>query len=531
VLGCGGGDRSTTAPAVSEVRQPKRGGVLSHISSNSGIWTRGLDPHVVPTTEGGRMGLFYQALMRDNSRAGAVEGQIAQRWEQPSPTEYTFTLTPGVRWHDKPPANGRALTADDVVFSINRVRTGEPRFVHRSLLNSVDKVEAVGSTSVRVTTKQPDASTLPALAALPMLIMAPEVVEKAAGKFATVDTAVGTGPFILQAMDDVSATLVRNPDYWKPGLPYMDGVRLVYMAAELAQLAAFVAGQLDATYLGGSEAKRLVAEQSNNYRLQWFPDLSLHGMYANTQKPPFSDARLTKALRLLVDHTEMVSGWADVWFGKGRLASAFPAALSDWDFTEDEYRKFPEWMQPKDEAARQAMSLLNAAGYTKDNPLTFLVIAANSDYIVALLQLLQAQWKRHSQGIVDAQIRPLDVATRDTFVNRGDFEYLVHGMVPALRDPDSSLRYIYYTNGSRNYGKYSDAALDQMIDHQRTLFDIPKRKAAVRDVLGHLMNNAPYVTSAAFYRLDAAQLRVQDRVPEGESSFLGGQYDQVWLDV
>jgi ABC-type transport system substrate-binding protein len=159
------------------------------------------------------------------------------------------------------------------------------------------------------------------------------------------------------------------------------------------------------------------------------------------------------------------------------------------------------------------------------------VIGANTDYLAALMQLLQSQWKQNSQGVVDAQIRPLDVATRDTFVNRGEFEYLIHGMVPALRDPDSSLRYIYYTNGSRNYGKYSDPTLDQMIDRQRTIFDIPQRKTAVKEVLNYLIGNAPYVTSAAFYRLDAAQLKVQNRAPEGESSFLGSQYDQVWLDI
>jgi len=50
----------------------------------------------------------------------AVEPEGAQKWEQPSPTEYLFHLQPNVKFHNKPPANGRLMTADDVVFSLNR---------------------------------------------------------------------------------------------------------------------------------------------------------------------------------------------------------------------------------------------------------------------------------------------------------------------------------------------------------------------------------------------------------------------------
>jgi peptide/nickel transport system substrate-binding protein len=529
-LGCGPAQQ-TAAPTASSEMQPKYGGTLHHITSQQGVWTRGIDPHIVPTTEGGRMALFYQGLLRENPESGLPEPQIADKWEQPSQIEYLFTLNPNVRWHDKPPANGRALTVDDVIYSLNRVRTNEPQFVHRSLLNSVDKVEAVDKGTVRVTTRQPDASALSALAALPMQIVAPDVLEKAGGKLVTHENGIGTGAFMLQTMDDVTATMVRNPNYWRAGRPYLDSVVLHHIPDLQSQVAALLGGQLDATFLGGPDAKELIATKADKYNLNWLADISLFGMYANTQKPPFNDPRVSRAARLLMDHDEMVHGWAEVWLGRGRLTTGFPVALQDWDFTEEEYRQFLEWKQPKDEAVRTALSLLSAAGFNRERPLKFLTISSNGDYIAALLQLLQAQWKRLSQGIVDSDIRAMDNPTRDQFVNRGDFEYLIHGMVPTLRDPDTSLRYIYYTNGSRNYGKYSDSSLDQMIDKQRTLFDIPQRKAAVREVLRYLVDNAPYVSSAAFSRLDASQLRVQDRSPEGESYFLGYQYDKVWLDI
>lgn len=75
---------------------------------------------------------MYQGLVGYNLRTLEVTPELAQRWEQPAETEYLFTLHPGVKWHNRPPANGRELTADDVVFSLNRIRTNEPQFQSRS---------------------------------------------------------------------------------------------------------------------------------------------------------------------------------------------------------------------------------------------------------------------------------------------------------------------------------------------------------------------------------------------------------------
>src|SRR6476660_8907488 len=136
------------------------------------------------------------------------------------------------------------MTADDVVYSLNRVRTDDPRFQNRLLLSSVDKIEAPDKATVRVTTKVPDTTTLVNLAGFSVAVLAPEVVDKA-GKFGTPETAVGTGAFMLQEMTvGQSATVVRNPDYWKPGLPYLDSIRSQYFPDSGTTYAAFKAGQI-----------------------------------------------------------------------------------------------------------------------------------------------------------------------------------------------------------------------------------------------------------------------------------------------
>src|SRR5205814_2366060 len=83
-----------------------------------------------------------------------IEGDLAESWTQPSETTYVFKLRKGVRWHNKPPVNGRELTADDVVFSVNHFLTAKGN-ANAYMLKSVDKVEALDKHTVKFTLKEP----------------------------------------------------------------------------------------------------------------------------------------------------------------------------------------------------------------------------------------------------------------------------------------------------------------------------------------------------------------------------------------
>jgi peptide/nickel transport system substrate-binding protein len=483
------------------------------------------------------LGFFDQNLLRLKPRTYEVEPELGQRWEQPSETQYIFTLAPNVKWHNKPPANGRALTAEDIAFSLRRIGTDEPRFVNKSLVAGIDRVEAVNATTVRITTKQPDVSTLVNLADWNTLILAPEVVDRA-GRFATAETAVGTGAFVLQAQDDVSATLVRNPDYWKSGLPYLDGLRLAYFADDNATWAAYLAGQVDTATVPGTEVKKFVAEQGQTHFNEWVKDIVVSYLWLNTRRKPFDDPRVTRALRLLMDHDEFISGWANVWFGEGSggHVSHLSPALEAWDFTQDEYKQartplFLEWKQPKDDAAREALSLLRAAGFTRENPLKFELAGNTGTWQQASSEVMQAQWRRLGQGVVDAELKLYDNTAHRTLQARGEFD----AAGPIIRgthiDPEQTFRQYYHTSGGNNFGKYSDPRVDQMIDRQRTIFDVNQRKAAVKEVLTYLIQNAPYTGSSARNQLSAAQPKVKNFAPENLGYVHGFIYEQVWLDV
>ncbi|HTE85725.1 MAG TPA: ABC transporter substrate-binding protein, partial [Dehalococcoidia bacterium] len=445
---------------------------------------------------------------------------------------YLFHLQPGVKWHNKPPANGRVLTADDVVFSLERLRTKDPRFINASLLDSADKIEAVDKGTVRITTKLADASIINNLAALSAKILAPEVVDKA-GKFGTAENAVGTGAFVLQSNDETGSVLVRNPDYWRQGLPYLDGIRNAVFKDDQSAWAAFLVGGLDTNYVPGTEAKKIFSEQANKYHLDWFSDVGWVGLQANLKRKPFDDPRVTRGMRLLVDHDEALTGWAEVFLGRGRLSSALPAALDTWDFTEDEYRsKFLEFKRPKDDAVKESLSLLAAAGFTKDNPLKFVMngLTGPLAFTRAQSELMQAQFNQLSQGVLRAELKLLEEVPQRQALSGKDFEYFITNLVPGQPyEVDSWFRTFYYTNGSRNYGSYSDPALDKLIDKQREIFDVNQRKPAVKEILTYLLDHAPYTSWSSRYNPNAAQLKVQDFVAEGNSAVWGYHYEQVWL--
>ncbi|HTE86579.1 MAG TPA: ABC transporter substrate-binding protein, partial [Dehalococcoidia bacterium] len=523
-----GGTRSSGANA------PKRGGTLVRASNTQ--FDANLDPHPLQPVYTSFYTMFYQTLLRLNPRTVALEPELALKWEQPSDTQYVLHLAPGVKFHNRAPANGREMTADDAVFSLNRVRTNDPIFQNRLLFSSVDKIEAVDKLTIRLTTKSPDVSTLVNIASFSAAILAPEVVEKA-GKFGTPETAVGTGAFMLTDMTQgQSATVVRNPDYWKKGLPYFDSIKNVWFADQATAYSAFTTGQIavGANALPGPDAKKAFDEQAGkSYTADWFKDVSYTSVQANVQRKPFDDPRVTKALRLLVDHDEAANSWAVTWFGRGYRSAYMPAALDEWDLSQEEYGKYLEFKQPKDEAVKEALTLLSAAGFSRDKPLKFTLTGLGSnEFTKAQAENHQAQLNKFGQGVV--QVPNLNIqllAILNQVLAQGNFEYSSANLVPAqVYDVDSWFTTIYHTGGGRNYGKYSDAKLDAMINKQRGIFEVNQRKAAVKDILRYMMDNAPYTSWAERQLINLESRKLHGYAPEGISTTWGYNYEQVWME-
>src|SRR5581483_5594600 len=114
------------------------------------------------------------------------------------------------------------------------------KFINRALLASIDQITAPDQATVRLTTQAPDVTVLANLGDVSVLIVPHEVFEKT-DKPTAAEQVVGSGAFMLQSyQNNVGATLVRNPDYWKPGLPYLDGMHMQNILDPEAGFAALI---------------------------------------------------------------------------------------------------------------------------------------------------------------------------------------------------------------------------------------------------------------------------------------------------
>src|ERR1700738_1620994 len=153
-----GATAAVSTPGVARAQTPKRGGTFrlrSHVAPVH------FDPHqTIAFSTMIPLSFAYSRLVKVKGASSVVPGtqpvenDLAESWERQGDTVYVFKLKKGVRWHNKPPVNGRELTAEDVVFTFERAMTvtGNPT---RTTFQDIDRVEAVDRYTVRFTMKEP----------------------------------------------------------------------------------------------------------------------------------------------------------------------------------------------------------------------------------------------------------------------------------------------------------------------------------------------------------------------------------------
>ncbi len=292
-----------------------------------------------------REGLHYR---RDNE----IKPGLAERWENLDPTTFVFHLRKNVKWHD-----GQPMTADDVVYSLqswtDAEKAPEPRRSAGGLIKSAEKVDA---STVKVTIKWPSINFLQFLSYTQRNVyIAPKHVEDHA------KAVVGTGPFKVVKADINNVVIVeRNPDFYLPGRPYLDGGKVFQNMERGAQQAAFVARGLDLINVGDQAQhdalKKLVSADSRSTSYLQNRGVSL---YMKLDRPPFGDIRVRRAMHLAIDRQGLVK---TVTFGAGAINPPGGLALHGFSIPLEEMKTLPGWRQPKDEDLAEARRLLTEAG-------------------------------------------------------------------------------------------------------------------------------------------------------------------------
>jgi peptide/nickel transport system substrate-binding protein len=525
------GGLTLTGTAFGRVLAPKRGGTLTirawdppHFDP---MLTVAFRTHVL-------LSFTHSRLLRHRAGPGVqpgtfpIEGDLVESWRQPNETTYVFEIRKGVRWHAKPPVNGRELTAEDVQYTVERFLTVKGN-ANAYMLRAVDKVEAVGRYSVKFTLKEPFAWFLDMLANPMALAIIPRECVERFGDLKTPEAVVGTGPWML---DDyrpgVGLTLVRHPRYFVPDLPYIDRVELVVDEDNASRTAAFLAGKYDLGWeLQGTIARtdwvqiqaKLKQRRPSLRTLEFAAAVMFH-VSMRTDRPPFDDARVRQAMSLAMDRRAMIDA---VMEGVGVLNPPVPAALKDWSLPIDQLGEGAKYYRHDPAEARR---LLAAAGYPNGFPATVCFTTSGSTLVVDLMQLVLKYLK--DVGI-DARLDQKEYGAYISTCFYGKFDSMAFGGQTPFLDPDNFLYGQYFPGEVKNQSHSNDAVVADLLARQRRTLDVAKRRELIHEIQRHLARQQYYVQLPSVVAIGVWESALTNYAPNLGFDY-GGRLVAAWLN-
>ena len=518
-------------PGTARAQAPKRGGTI-----NVRAWdpphfdphlTISYKTHIAYSFTHSRL-LKYRAGPAVASGSFQVEGDLAESWTQPSELTYLFKLRKGVRFHNKPPVNGREVTAEDVVYSIERFRTVKGN-ANAYMLSSVDKVEAPDRYTVRITLKEPYVWLLDMLAnshAVP--IIAKECVDKF-GDLKRHEATVGTGPWMLDSYrPNVGMTFVRNPSYFLAGLPYIDRVEVFVDEDNASRMAAFLAGKYDLgwEYMGiinrsdWVQIKDVLKTRRPRLQTVEFTTPVVQHISMRTDKAPFSDVRVRRAMSMAVDRKTIIDS---IYEGVAVLNPAVPAALRDWSIPMEQLGEGAAYYKYDPTAAKK---LLAEAGLPNGFSATVEFTTYGSTVVVDSCQLVLKYLK--DVGI-DAKLVTKEYGAYISTTFYGKFDTLAYGPQTGFQEPDNHLYGQYYPGELKNQSHINDPVVADMLIRQRRTADPAKRREVIYDIQRYLAKQQYYVQMPSAVLVGAWDGALRNYAPNHGYDY-GGRLMAAWLD-
>lgn len=454
---------------------------------------------------------------------GAPEPQLAESWEYANPTTLVLHIRKGVHWHNLPPVNGRELTAEDVVWSMQRLSRPEATYPWRGRFERVAKIEATDKYTIKLTLKSPFAPLLNYLrgSPFPYQVVLPSEVEDKYGKegFKDPEHALGTGPFMVQKYTpSVGGTFVRNPNYWRPDLPYLDKIQVYVVPDDATLIAAYRAGRIDygVDTVGGVGVETKEDLQRTNPAIESvaIPSARPLGISMNLRKAPFTDVKLRKALFLASDRQEALKINLG---GAGHITGPISwKTFPGWTWTEGELVK-REGYRPKNTPEGQqdiveAQRIMRELGYGPDKPLVLQAEGCKCFPFINLtnMEIAKSEWKK-----IWVDVQTIKIADQTQFFDQdtsGNWLLRARAYVTGL-EPDDQLYTRYYTGAGRNYIGFSDPGIDKLLEQQRAELDIAKRKAIVMQIQEKLWEQYPVIWSHVDERYSVKQPWIRQLQP------------------
>ncbi len=512
-----------------EAAQPKHGGTFRV----NGYDPRGFDPRLALTYRTQTtVSYAYNKLFRFKSGPDVpighleVEPDLVETWSQPDDVTYVFKLHEGVRWHDKPPVNGRELVAADVKYTFDHFLSMKGN-TRRSILAVIDKTEVVNKYTVKMTLKQPYVWFLDQLAfASASIIVAREVVEKY-GDLKTPEACVGTGPWVLEKYEpNVQVSFVRHPNYFRQGLPYVDNVDWIIITDDATRQSAYRAGKFDFGWqfintVQVDELPQLKKQHPDwTYKPFLWDVVSRLTFRLDKKDLPFHDVRVRRAISMGIDRQGLLDALNE---GQGAKSTAVPPALIDWAVPVDELGPGAQWYEYNPSKAKK---LLAQAGHAKGIKTTMEFTpqygALHKDSAQLVVDML-------GEIGVEITLRPKDYGYYITKTFRGNYADMGFGLMGAGTEPEVYIKHLYDPKGFGNSSHVDDPKMTALLHKQSITKELEPRQQLFAEIQRYAADRMYYVYNTASVYVASWQPHVKNFNTNLGFDY-GSRMEHAWID-
>ena len=447
--------------------------------------------HLLPT-----LSTIYESLFFVNSLNGKVTDVLGTKydWSKDSKT-LTVMTRPNVKWSD-----GKDFSANDVAFTFNYMKKYPVLDLTGIWKNGLNSVKATNPTTVVFTFNEANTPTFQYIAHTPIV---PEHLWASQTDPATFTDAkpVGTGPFVFDSYSQQALRVLKNPNYWMKGQPYVDAV--VWLATSSNDAASFklIKGEADFGYIGISDPKAYAKQ--NKDTAYWWPTNNVNLLYFNTTKAPFNDPAFRKAIASAIntkdvalkayagavdaaDSSAIIPAQASEWIPASAKSMdiKYDPAAADKALTAAGYKKNAQGVRlGKDGKALPSFSILVGAGWT-DFITMAQVIGDNLKPLGIATSIDQQQWAGYSGSLQSATY---DMGISWGWGNGPTPYYLFYqSFSPDLSAPAGK-------TAASNLSRYTNPAVTKALNTFRSTSDTAAQKKAVATILSNVMKDTPWV--------------------------------------
>jgi len=513
---------ATALPAAAQ----KHGGILTvpHIDTppSPSIQEEGTASVVIPFMPlFNNLVLFDQHIPRHSLET--IVPELATKWTWGHDgTELTFALRDGVKWHD-----GKPFTAADVKCTWDMVSGLVPGKIRKSprqaWFTNLKEITVKGDHEVTFHLKRRQPSFI-ALLAAGWSPVYPCHVPSAAMR----TKPIGTGPFrfVEYRLNEV-IRMERNPDYWKKGLPYLDGIEYRIVPNRSTRTLGFVAGKFDMTYptdVTPSLLKDIMTQAPDSQCVMRRTNVNTN-LIINRDVPPFDNADIRRALALALDRKSFNDIINEGQAGIGGSLLSPPDGV--WGMPREVLDTLTGYGPDVAKNREQARAIMAKLGYGPDHMLQTRIFTRDINNFRDPALILNDQLKTI---YINAELDVVDTPVYYSRVFKKDYMIGLNLTGSALDDPDQNFYENYACGSLRNYTAYCNKDLEKDFDAQSMETDPAKRKAMVWAIERKLADDV--VRPIIYHDVGAACWHpyVKNMTIMVNSIYNGWRWEDVWLD-